>query len=110
MPELIKVSAHSRSTGVAGAIAWTMREHGYAELQAVGATAINQAIKAVAIARCFVQDDGFDLMVEPNFVTVEIEGEARTAIRMAILKQPATACRVSTSSPYDPSTLIDHRR
>lgn len=87
MTELIKVSAQSRSTAVAGAIAGIMREQGYAEIQAIGAAAINQAVKAVTIARHYVHDDGFDLMVVPNFAEVEIEGAERTAIRMAVFKR-----------------------
>lgn len=88
MTELIKVSAQSRTTAVAGAIAGIMREQGYAEIQAIGAAAINQAIKAVTIARGYVHDDGFDLMLVPNFTEVEIEGAERTAIRMAVHKRP----------------------
>lgn len=90
MAELIKVSAQSRATAVAGAIAGIMREQGYAEIQAIGAAAINQAIKAVTIARGYVQDDGFDLMLVPGFTEVEIEGAERTAIRMTIHKRPLT--------------------
>ena len=91
MVELIKVSAQSRSTAVAGAIAGIMREHGYAEIQAIGAGAINQAIKAVTIARHYVYEDGFDLMLVPDFTAVEIEGIERTAIRLAVHKRPVAA-------------------
>ena len=59
MAELIKVSAQSRSTAVAGAIAGVMREHGYAEIQAIGASAINQAIKAITIARGYLEQDNW---------------------------------------------------
>lgn len=88
MAELIKVSAQSRTNAVAGAIAGIMREQGYAEIQAIGAAAINQAIKAVTIARGYVREDGFDLVLTPYFAEVEIEGAERTAIRMAIHKHP----------------------
>jgi stage V sporulation protein S len=91
MAELIKVSAQSRTTAVAGAIAGIMREQGYAEIQAIGAAAINQAIKAVTIARGYVRDDSFDLMLAPYFTEVEIEGAERTAIRMVIHKYPIQA-------------------
>ncbi|MCL4860047.1 MAG: stage V sporulation protein S [Caldilineaceae bacterium] len=87
MAELIKVSAQSRSTAVAGAIAGVMREEGYAEMQAIGASAVNQAIKAIAIARGYLQQDGFDLMTVPSFTEVDIEGSERTAVRIAIFKQ-----------------------
>jgi stage V sporulation protein S len=92
MAELIKVSAQSRSTAVAGAIAGVMREQGYAEMQAIGASAVNQAIKAIAIARGYLQQDGIDLVTVPSFTEVDIEGNERTAVRIAIYKRsPADA-------------------
>lgn len=90
MAELIKVSAQSRSTAVAGAIAGVMREQGYAEMQAIGASAVNQAIKAITIARGYLEQDGFDLAIVPSFTEVDIEGNERTAVRFAIYKRPAT--------------------
>ncbi|MCS6827945.1 MAG: stage V sporulation protein S [Caldilinea sp.] len=90
MAELIKVSGQSRSTAVAGAIAGVMREHGYAEIQAIGASAINQAIKAVTIARGYLEQDGIDLVLVPSFIDVEIEGSERTAVRFAVFRRPST--------------------
>lgn len=90
MAELIKVSTHSRPTAVAGAIAGMMRKEGYAEMQAVGAGALNQAIKAVTIARSYLQKDGIDLVIVPSFTTVDFEGAERTAIRIAIFRRPTT--------------------
>jgi stage V sporulation protein S len=90
MAELIKVSAQSRSTAVAGAIAGVMREQGYAEVQAIGASAVNQAVKAVAIARGYLEQDDMDLVIVPSFTEVDIEGNERTAVRLAIFKRPAT--------------------
>lgn len=87
MAELIRVSAHSRSTAVAGAIAGVMREHGYAEVQAIGASAVNQAVKAVAIARGYLEQDSMDLSIVPSFTEVLIDGNERTAIRFAIFKK-----------------------
>ncbi|MFN8439580.1 MAG: stage V sporulation protein S [Caldilineaceae bacterium] len=87
MAELIKVSAQSRSTAVAGAIAGVMREEGHAEMQAIGASAVNQAIKALAIARGYLVQDGIDLVVSPSFNEVEIEGNERTAVRFAVFKR-----------------------
>jgi stage V sporulation protein S len=87
MAELIKVSAQSRSTAVAGAIAGVMREQGHAEMQAIGASAVNQAIKALAIARGYLVQDGIDLVVSPSFNEVEIEGNERTAVRFAVYKR-----------------------
>ena len=89
MAELIKVSAQSRSTAVAGAIAGVMSEEGYAEIQAIGASAINQAVKAITIARSYLEDDNMDLAVVPSFIEVNIEGSERTAVRMAVFKRPA---------------------
>ena len=87
MAELIKVSAQSRSTAVAGAIAGVMREQGHAEMQAIGASAVNQAIKALAIARGYLVQDGIGLAVSPSFNEVEIEGNERTAVRFAVYKR-----------------------
>ena len=87
MAELIKVSAQSRSTAVAGAIAGVMREEGHAEMQAIGASAVNQAIKALAIARGYLVQDGIDLVISPSFNEVEIEGNERTAVRFAVYKR-----------------------
>ena len=88
MADLIRVSAQSRSTAVAGAIAGVMRQHGYAEVQAIGASAINQAIKAVIIARGYVEQDGMDLVLVPSFTDVDIDGAERTALRLAVFKRP----------------------
>jgi len=88
MAELIKVSAQSRSTAVAGAIAGVMREHGHAEIQAIGASAINQAIKAITIARGYLEQDNMDLSVVPSFTEVEIDGNERTAVRLTVFKRP----------------------
>ncbi len=83
-PEIIKVSANSRSTAVAGAIAGVVREHGRAEVQAIGAGAVNQAIKAAAIARGYLLLDGINVVVIPSFSEVDIEGTERTAVRFAV--------------------------
>lgn len=82
--ELIKVSANSRSTAVAGAIAGVIREHGRAEVQAIGAGAVNQAIKAAAIARGYLLLDGINVVVIPSFGEVEIDGAERTTIKLTV--------------------------
>jgi len=84
MVDVIRVAAQSRSTAVAGAIAGIVREHGRAEVQAIGAGAVNQAVKAAAIARGFLALDGLDVVCIPSFTDVEIGGQERTAIRIAI--------------------------
>jgi stage V sporulation protein S len=82
--EVIKVAARSRSTAVAGAIAGVVRESGRAEVQAIGAGAVNQALKAAAIARGYLELDGIDVICIPSFVEVEIDGQERTAIKLSI--------------------------
>jgi len=82
--DIIKVSAKSRSTSVAGAIAGTIRESGCAQVQAVGAGAVNQAMKAIAIARGYLTLDGFDVICIPSFTEVDIDGQERTAVRIVV--------------------------
>ncbi len=82
--DVLKVSAKSNPNSVAGALAGVLREHGRAEMQAIGAGALNQAIKAIAIARGFVAPSGMDLICIPAFIEIEIEGGQRTAIKLII--------------------------
>jgi len=81
---IIKVSANSRTAAVAGAIAGVMREHRYAEVQSIGAGAVNQAIKAVILAKGYLVNDGIDIICVPEFVDVDIDGKVRTAIKLTI--------------------------
>lgn len=82
--EVLKVSAKSSPNSVAGALAGVLREKGCAELQAIGAGALNQAVKAVAIARGFVAPSGVDLICIPAFTDIVIDGEERTAIKLIV--------------------------
>ena len=82
--EVLKVSARSRPSAVAGAIAGVVREAGKAEVQAIGAGATNQAIKAVAIARDYLSESGIEAVCVPAFIDVTIENEDRTAIRLVV--------------------------
>ena len=82
--EILKVATDSDPNSVAGALAGAIREKGKAEMQAVGAGAVNQAVKAVAVARGFVASSGIDLFCIPGFKKIEMEGEERTAIRFII--------------------------
>ncbi len=82
--DVLKVSAKSNPKSVAGALAAVLRERGTAEVQAVGAGAVNQGIKAVAIARGFVAPNGINLIVIPAFSEINIDGEERTAIRFIV--------------------------
>jgi len=81
---ILKVSSDSRTSAVAGAIAGVVREHQRADVQAIGAGAVNQAVKAVAIARGYLQEDGIDIVCLPEFTTVDISGKERTAIRLVV--------------------------
>ena len=82
--EILKVSSKSNPSKVAGAIANIFREHGCVEVQTVGAGSLNQAVKAVAIARGFVAPMGNNLIVIPAFNDIEINGEKKTAIKLII--------------------------
>ncbi|MCX7921822.1 MAG: stage V sporulation protein S [Clostridia bacterium] len=82
--EVLKVSASSQPKSVAGALAAVLRDNSYAEIQAVGAGAVNQAVKAIAITRGFVAPNGIDLVAVPAFAEVNIDGEERTAIKFYI--------------------------
>ena len=83
--DIIKVSARSRTASVAGAIAGIIREVGRAEVQAIGAGAVNQAVKAVAIARGYLLEEEKDIVCVPSFVEVIIDGSERTALRMLVI-------------------------
>ena len=82
--DVLKVSSKSRPSAVAGAIAGVVREIGRAEVQAIGAGATNQAIKAVAIARDYLLETGIDAVCLPAFIDITIDNEDRTAIRLVI--------------------------
>ncbi|KAA3657777.1 MAG: stage V sporulation protein S [Chloroflexi bacterium] len=81
---IIKVSARSRTAAVAGAIAGVMREMSRAEVQAIGAGAVNQAVKAIVIAKGYLAEEGVNIVCEPSFVEVMIDDQERTAIRILV--------------------------
>jgi stage V sporulation protein S len=85
MPDLIKVSATSQTTAVAGAIAGIVRERRAVDVQAIGASAVNQAVKAIAIAHGYLEGDGLDIWCMPLFVQVEVAGLERTAVRFTVV-------------------------
>ena len=82
--DIIKVKANSRTAAVAGAIAGVVREHNRAEVQAIGAGAINQAVKALVLARGYLAEDGITVICLPEFVDVDIDGKVRTAIKLVV--------------------------
>jgi len=82
--DVIKVSGTSRTSAVAGAIAGVFRENHRAEVQAIGAGAVNQAVKALVLAKGYLSEDGFDVIFTPEFTDVDIEGKIRTAIKLTV--------------------------
>ncbi|PLS76179.1 MAG: hypothetical protein CYG61_03495 [Actinobacteria bacterium] len=82
--EVLKVSSKSNPNSCAGALAGVVRQSGAVEVQVVGAGALNQAIKAIAIARGFLTPSGIDLVCVPSFADIEIDGERRTAMRLLV--------------------------
>ena len=82
--EVLKVSTKSNPNSVAGALASIIKEQNVAEIQAVGAGAINQAVKAIAIARGFIAPSGKDVVCIPAFTDIQIDGEERTAIKLIV--------------------------
>ncbi|HXF83926.1 MAG TPA: stage V sporulation protein S [Anaerolineales bacterium] len=82
--EMIKVSANSRTSAVAGAIAGVVREHKRAEVQAIGAGAVNQAVKALVLAIGYLKNDGINVVCIPEFADVTIDDKVRTAIKIVV--------------------------
>jgi stage V sporulation protein S len=82
--DIIKVSGTSRTSAVAGAIAGVFRENKFAEVQAIGAIAVNQAVKALALSKGYLQEDGYNVIFIPEFVDVTIDDKIRTAIKFTV--------------------------
>ena len=82
--DVIKVSGTSRTSSVAGAIAGVIREHRHAEVQAIGASAINQAVKVLVLAKGYLEGDGISIVCIPEFVNVQIEDKERTAVKFVV--------------------------
>ena len=86
--DMIKVSANSRTSAVAGAIAGVVREHHRAEVEAIGAGAVNQAMKALVLATGYLKNDGIFVTCVPEFADVTIDEKVRTAIKLVIEPTP----------------------
>ena len=82
--DIIKVAGSSRTSSVAGAIAGMYRENRRAEVQAIGAGAVNQAVKALVLAKGYLERDGLEIACVPAFADVDIEGKIRTAIKITV--------------------------
>lgn len=103
MVEVLKVSSKSNPNSVAGALAGVLRQSGAVEVQVVGAGALNQAVKAIAIARGFVAPSNIDLVCIPTFADIEIDGQSRTAIRLAVEDRAHRQASGDVSAPS-----VDH--
>jgi stage V sporulation protein S len=105
--DMIKVSANSRTSAVAGAIAGVVREHHRAEVQAIGAGAINQAMKALILATGYLKNDGIFVSCVPEFADVTIEDKVRTAIKLVI--EPSADSDFSSVRVSPHSARVDNR-
>ena len=92
--DVLKVSTKSNPNSVAGALAGVVRQTGSVEIQAIGAGALNQAVKAIAISRGFLAPSGIELVCGPAFTDILIDGEERTAIRLLVEPRHAHTCAV----------------
>ncbi len=100
--ETLRVSAGSRPNAVAGAIAALLRQAGAVEVQAIGPHAVNQAVKALAVARSYLEQDHLDLTTAPSFVKLELHSEERTAVRfdvVAVPREPPSEAEVTVDDP-----------
>ena len=86
--ELLRVSGTSRPNAIAGAVAALLRLHGQVDIQAIGPTAVNQTVKALAIARGYLHGDALDLYTQPEFVKLDVQQEERTAVRFHVRAMP----------------------
>ncbi len=82
--DILKVSSKSNPVSVAGAIAGIIREKQIVEVQCIGAGAVNQALKSVAVARGYVAENGIDLVCSPSFSTINVDGEQKTAMKIIV--------------------------
>ena len=102
---VIKVSANSRTAAVAGAIAGVMREHLIAEVQSIGAGAVNQAVKAIILAKGYLINDGINIVCVPEFVDVDIDSKVRTAIKITVTHQGAEPVSLPEETPEGDEVL-----
>jgi stage V sporulation protein S len=98
--DVIKVAGNSRTSAVAGAVAGVFREHKRAEVQAIGAGAVNQAVKAIVLASTYLRGDGYSIAFMPRFADVDIDGKTRTAIKFYVMLY---------EGPFAPDDLVETR-
>jgi stage V sporulation protein S len=106
--DMIKVSSSSRTAAVAGAIAGVVRDHHRAEVQAIGAGAVNQAMKALILATGYLKNDGIFVTCVPEFADVTIENQVRTAIKLVV--EPNAGSDFSAVRPSAHSNQSDMPR
>jgi stage V sporulation protein S len=87
--DIVRVSSSSPTAKVAGAIAGIMREKGHVAVQAIGAAAVNQAVKALAVARGYLQEDGIEIAIIPEFVDIEIDNQERSVMKFWVERRLA---------------------
>lgn len=97
----LKVSSKSSPASVAGAIAGMIKDGSNVEIQAVGAGAVNQAIKAIAISRGFLSPVGIEIVCIPSFADIVIDGEYRTAIRFVVEPRNPISASVASEAPAE---------
>ncbi|MCL2571211.1 MAG: stage V sporulation protein S [Defluviitaleaceae bacterium] len=85
--EVLKVSSKSEPKSVAGAIAAILRNNEPVEINAIGAAAVNQVVKSIAVARGYVAPNGIDLVCIPAFAQLEVDGKEKTSIRFIVEKR-----------------------
>jgi stage V sporulation protein S len=96
--DIIKVAGNSRTSAVAGAIAGVFREYQKAEVQAIGAGAVNQAVKALVLATSYLEKDGYQIAFIPKFLDVDIDGKIRTAIKIFVVHHLGPAAEEAPES------------
>ena len=99
--EILRVSGSSRPNSVAGAIAALLRNENEVEIQAIGPHAVNQAVKAIAIARSYIEADGLRLSTVPSFVKLELHQEERTAVRFTVESFPTNSNGTGATENFD---------
>ncbi len=107
--DIIKVAGSSRTSAVAGAVAGVFREHRRAEVQAIGAGAVNQAVKALVLATSYLERDHLRVAFLPHFSDVDIEGKVRTAIKFIVVPyegdEPARPAKIDLTPGTDTPEL-----
>ncbi|GAA4019945.1 stage V sporulation protein S [Deinococcus rubellus] len=106
MDETLRVSGTSRPNAVAGAIAALIRTTGTLEIQAIGPSAVNQTVKALAIARGYLHGEGLDLSAQPAFVKLDVAEEERTAVRFLVRRETLRSAKTVALATLDKAKSV----